>query len=72
MIKNQIVTHIEQTLKNLDIKYSNSIIVQDPRNQKDVHYCTNIAMLLTKQLKKSPIDIAEEITHDMISNNIDF
>ena len=72
MIKNQIATHIEQTLKNLDIKYSNSIIVQDPRNQKDVHYCTNIAMLLTKQLKKSPIDIAEEITHDMISNNIDF
>ena len=72
MIKNQIATYIEQTLNNLGIKYSNDIIVQDPRNQKDVHYCTNIAMLLTKQLKISPIDIAGKIVNDMTSDNTDF
>ena len=72
MIKNQIATYIEQTLNNLGIKYSNDIIVQDPRNQKDVHYCTNIAMLLTKQLKMPPIDIAGKIVDDMTSYNTNF
>ena len=51
MIKNQITTYIQKALQNLEIEYSDNIIVQDPRNHKDIHYSTNIAMLLKKQLK---------------------
>ena len=65
MIKNQIITYIQKALQNLEIEYSDNIIVQDPRNHKDIHYSTNIAMLLTKQLKISPIDIAEKLIHSM-------
>ena len=72
MIKNQIITYIQKTLKNLEIEYPDNIIVQDPRNHKDIHYSTNIAMLLTKQLKMSPIDIAEKLIHDMKNNKNDF
>ena len=72
MIKNQIATYIEKTLKNLNIQYSDDIIVQDPRNQKNIHYSTNIAMLLTKQLKLSPINIAEKLIDEMKSDESDF
>ena len=72
MIKNQLEKIIQKTLKNLDIKYKDDIIIQDPRNQANVHYSTNIAMLLTKQLKMPPIDIANTLVDKIIYNETDF
>ena len=61
MIKKLIIKHIKSSLSELGIEFDN-IIIQDPRNHEDVDYATNIAMLLSKKLKKNPSDIALDIT----------
>jgi len=60
MIKYKIENYILDSLKKLDVE-CDSIIIQEPRNQANVDYATNIAMLLAKQLKESPEIIAKKI-----------
>ena len=71
MIKEKIYKKIKEALQSLDIAKSN-IIIQDPRNQQDVDYATNIAMLLSKELKKSPNDIASNIVDKIKSHDNGF
>ena len=60
MIKEKIQEKVKLALQALAIEDIN-IIIQNPRNQQDVDYATNIAMLLSKKLDKSPSNIASEI-----------
>ena len=71
MIKKLIITHIKSSLSELGIEFDN-IIIQDPRNHEDVDYATNIAMLLSRELKKKPSDIALNITDIIKQKNNDF
>ena len=60
MIKDEILKNLESTLKKLNIK---NVIptLEKPANSDFGDYSTSIALKLTKQLKKSPLLIAEEI-----------
>ena len=60
MIKNKIKKYLQDSISELGIEYNN-IIIQDPRNHEDVDYATNVAILLSKELKKPPADIASDI-----------
>ena len=68
MIKEEIKTNIEKALISLNIK-SDNIIIQEPRNHKDVDYATNIALIISKDLNKNPMEIAENIATELKSNN---
>ena len=68
MIKEEIKTNIEKALISLNIK-SDNIIIQEPRNHKDVDYATNIALIISKDLNKNPMEIAENIAIELKSNN---
>lgn len=69
-IKNKIVSIIKNTMDNLNIE--KQIIVEVPKDKKNGDYSTNIALLLAKDLKKNPMEIAiyfkEQIKDDMIKN----
>ena len=71
MIKEKIQEKVKLALQALAIEDSN-IIVQNPRNQKDVDYATNIAMLLSKKINKPPSNIASEIIAEIESKDDDF
>ena len=60
MIKEQIKISVQNALEVLNIEYQN-IIIQEPRNHKDVDYATNIALMVSKQLTMNPMDAAEKI-----------
>ena len=68
MIKEEIKKNVEQALISLKIK-SDNIIIQEPRNHKDVDYATNIALIISKELNKNPMEIAEHIATELKSNN---
>lgn len=69
-IKSRITSIIKNTLNNLNIE--KEIIVEVPKDKKNGDYSTNVALLLAKELKKSPMEIAnilkENIHDDMIKN----
>ena len=71
MIKEKIQEKVKLALQALAIQDSN-IIVQNPRNQQDVDYATNIAMLLSKKLDKSPSNIASKIITEIESKDDGF
>ena len=71
MIKEKIQEKVKLALQALAIEDIN-IIVQNPRNQQDVDYATNIAMLLSKKLDKSPSNIASEIIAEIESKDDGF
>ena len=63
---------IKNSLDNInlnDYKFKN-IMVERPANKENGDYSTNIALTLTKILKKSPIQIAEEIINNFDKKNI--
>lgn len=60
MIKDKIIKNLQIVLKKLDIK-DVDISLEKPANSDFGDYSTSIALKLTKQLKKNPILIAEEI-----------
>lgn len=72
-IKERIQHIIECSLSNIifneqiDLK---NIIVEKPSKKENGDYSTNIALVLTKILKKSPIVIAEEIVKNIEKENI--
>ena len=56
---------LKETLKNIGIKDLNvDYIVEHPANSDFGDYSTNVALTLTKQLKKNPMLIAEEIKNN--------
>tara|TARA_B100000902_G_C27297213_1_gene910690 strand:+ start:642 stop:2276 length:1635 start_codon:yes stop_codon:yes gene_type:complete len=71
MIKEKIQEKVKLALQALAIEDIN-IIIQNPRNQQDVDYATNIAMLLSKKLDKSPSNIASEIIAEIESKDDGF
>ena len=70
MIKEQIKISVQNALEALNIEYQN-IIIQEPRNHKDVDYATNIALMVSKQLTMNPMDAAEKIVEKIKSNDKD-
>lgn len=66
-IKEEIKQIIAKSLDNLNIEYNqDEIIIDNPKSENNGDYSTNIALLLTKKLKKSPMEIA-----NLIKDNID-
>ena len=62
-IKNKLQSIIKNSLPiDLDI---NRIVIDIPKDKKNGDYSTNVAFLLTKELKKSPMLIAEDIANNI-------
>ena len=55
------------TLEEID---ESSIIVEIPAKKENGDYSTNIALTLTKKLRKSPMEISEEIVKNIEDNEI--
>src|ERR1035437_1494363 len=63
------ITHIiKEALKNLGIEEVD-FIVEHPEDLKNGDYSTNVAMVLAKNLKKNPKDLAEQIVKEINKNN---
>ena len=71
MIKQEIKNSVRIALNSIGIK-SENIIIQEPRNHDDVDYATNIALLVSKQLKKNPMETATDIIKNINSTHSDF
>ncbi len=70
MFKELIRKNVNNALKNICAK-SIDFVVEHPENESFGDYSTNAALLLSKNLKKSPMDIANEIVKN-ISKDTDF
>ena len=71
-IKKELQQIIKDSLvkNNIDFEQAN-IVIETPKDSNYGDYSTNIALMLTKILKKNPIDIAEAIKNEIDSNIID-
>ena len=49
----------------------NKIVIEIPKDKKNGDYSTNVAFLLTKELKSSPINIANDIIKNISDDMID-
>src|SRR3989339_219090 len=63
MIKDEILKNLQVVLEKLNIK-DVDIALEKPANSDFGDYSTSVALKLTKQLKKNPILIAEEIKNN--------
>lgn len=69
-IKEELKKLVENALKALG--YETSVVIEIPKDTTHGDFSTNVAMRLAGQLKKSPVDIAEEIVEKMIdSENVE-
>ena len=71
MIKIKIKEYLSDCLADMKIE-SNNIIIQNPRNHKDVDYATNIALLLSKKNNQDPHKLALSIKQKLDENSNDF
>ena len=70
-IKKELQEIIKNSLEKNNINISiDDIIIEIPKQKENGDYSTNIALVLTKQLKKSPMEIAEKIKENLKSNII--
>ena len=68
-IKNKLQCIIKKSLPvDMDI---NKIVIEIPKDKKNGDYSTNVAFLLTKELKSSPINIANDIIKNISDDMID-
>jgi len=67
MVKEEIEKAIKKSLEELKIKAS-SFLVEIPTEKDHGDYSSNIALTLAKQLKKNPVEIAEDIKKRIKSN----
>ena len=68
-IKEEIKQIIAKSLDRLNIEYnSDEIIIDTPKLENNGDYSTNIAVILTKKLKKPPLEIANLIKENINSN----
>lgn len=71
-IKKEIQKVIKNSLEECNIDLSiDQIIIEIPKDQKLGDYSTNVALILTKILKKNPLEIAEQIKSKMNSDLIE-
>ena len=71
-IKNKLAQIINDSLIKSNIEYDQSkIIVEIPKNEENGDYSTNIALLLSKQEHKNPLEIAQIIKDNISSQLID-
>lgn len=71
-IKKELQEIIKNSLIKNNINYDESkIIIETPKDELHGDYSTNIALLLTKELKKNPIEIANQIKDGISSRIID-
>ena len=68
-IKTEIGHIIKCSLNKLNIE--KEVIVEIPKDKKNGDYSTNIALTLTKDLGKSPIDIANMIVENISDDKIE-
>lgn len=70
-IKKELQEIIKNSLNkcNIYIDY-NDIVIEIPKQKENGDYSTNIALTLTKQLKKSPMEIAEDIKTNIKDKSI--
>jgi len=71
MIKIKIKEYLSDCLADMKIE-SDNIIIQNPRNHKDVDYATNIALLLSKKNNQDPHKLALSIKQKLDENSNDF
>ena len=69
-IQDKIKNLISGALKKLDIEALN-ITLEHPEDFKNGDYSTNVAMVYAKELKKNPIDLAEEVIAELEILNIE-
>lgn len=68
-IKNKLQSIIRNSVStSIDI---DKIVIDIPKDKKNGDYSTNIAFLLAKELKKSPMDIANDIKDNIKSDLIE-
>ena len=69
-IKKEIQQIIKEGLTNIDIDESlENIVIEIPKKEEFGNYSTNIALILAKKLRESPIEIATKIKEN-IKNDI--
>ena len=69
-MKEIIKTIVSDTLEKLSINESVDFTVEIPTNKEFGDFSTNVAMLLAKELKKNPIEIAENISREINNSAI--
>lgn len=69
MLKEHIIKKIQTALTKIHFQ-QNDIAVDTPTNPQFGDYTTNIAMRLAKELKKNPIQVAEEIIAHIPSDEV--
>ncbi len=68
-IKRQLIDIVYESLQKNNIQYEkDKIIIEISKNENNGDYSTNIALILTKKLHESPIDIANKIVKEMDKN----
>lgn len=71
-MKEQIIELINKTLKELGFVSDNKLVftLEHPDVMAHGDYATNVALILSKQLKKSPIEVAKQIVEKINQNKI--
>ena len=69
-IKEILKETIKESLQQLDINTDKEILIEVPKNTEFGDYSSNIALLLSKELKQNPLDIANNIKEHINNENI--
>ena len=68
-MKEKIVSLIKCELEKLNV-FKDEIVIETPKNKENGDYSTNIALQLAKELRKSPLEIAETIAKNIHDSSI--
>ncbi len=68
MIKNQIIKYLQISLGKMGVK-NELVNLEHPANPQFGDFASSVALKLTKQLKKNPLQIAEEIKKNFPKND---
>ena len=69
-IKEILKETIKESLQQLEINTDKEILIEVPKNTEFGDYSSNIALLLSKELKQNPFDIANNIKEHINNENI--
>ena len=69
-IKEILKETIKESLQKLEINTDKEILIEVPKNTEFGDYSSNIALLLSKELKQNPFDIANSIKEHIINESI--
>lgn len=71
MIKDQLLKNLKEAITKTDIKVEEKDLdLQPPANPNFGDYATTIALKLAKKLKKSPLEVANNIIKNLSKNNL--